>query len=235
MGLVKAIIFAKGGADDLKKDTLIESGAYQAFKELKRQNFKLGLDTRDKSNYPFTEEDTKALMRIYENHKKRNQRMYEKLLSWLFAMEYIPSYKNYYIIFATLTFTDKDLEKTTKETRRQYVFRYLKSVSENYIANVDFGDKNGREHYHALLFVKDKLNPKDWKKGFSFYEEVIFKNNDYIKIIKYMNKLTNHSFKNSNKLDKVIYDRNNLIYKMETLFAPNLLRKYKIKYKRSYL
>lgn len=54
-------------------------------------------------------------------------------------------------LFVTLTFTDDCLASTSAKTRREYVRDYLKSQTDDYMANIDFGKKNSREHYHALV------------------------------------------------------------------------------------
>lgn len=74
--------------------------------------------------------------------------------------------------FVTLTFTNEILASTTEETRRRYVRRYLKDkakeTNSHYIANIDYGSKNGREHYHAVT----NFNCSDWKYGHSLSKEV---------------------------------------------------------------
>lgn len=66
-------------------------------------------------------------------------------------------------VFLTLTFTDNVLNNTSEETRKKYVRRFLKEQSTCYIANIDYGTKNEREHYHALVI--NKVNNKAWKYG----------------------------------------------------------------------
>ena len=60
-------------------------------------------------------------------------------------------------LFLTITWSDKkiDLNNTKRETRRKYVQRFLNDLKTNYVANIDFGEKNGREHYHALVMASD--------------------------------------------------------------------------------
>lgn len=128
--------------------------------------------------------------------------------------------------FLTLTFTDDVLNSTTADTRRQYVRRFLSSISENYVANIDFGAENGREHYHAVI---DCLPPK-WDYGFYFYEPIICQNStNYVKkryqglpqeeidrlttlenekrLSKYVAKLTNHAIKETTRGCRAIYSR----------------------------
>lgn len=133
--------------------------------------------------------------------------------------------------FITLTFCDKILQNSTPTTRRRYVTRYLKSQSKYYVANIDFGEKNGREHYHAVVLGRINLDP--WKKyGHIFAEsvgnrkELTRKNvpNRYKsldektqkalmlrdtekKLAKYVAKLTNHAIKETTKRSVIIYSK----------------------------
>lgn len=59
-------------------------------------------------------------------------------------------------IFATLTFNSKALTRK-RQTRRVNVARCCKAFSDAYVANIDFGDKQGREHYHAIIKIPDGL------------------------------------------------------------------------------
>lgn len=100
---------------------------------------------------------------------------------------------NHNAIFITLTFSDKVFEKTTQETRRRYVSRYLKTQSSEYVANIDFSPDIGREHYHAV--ITKRANLKEWRYGFSFAEQVRAHDRDLKRISKYITKLTAHALK----------------------------------------
>lgn len=106
-------------------------------------------------------------------------------------------------IFATLTFDDYVLNNTSVETRRKYVSRYLKSISDYYIANIDYGDKTEREHYHALIVI-DYISVK-WNYGFTWFEKIHNLNSDSLG--RYISKLTNHAIKESTKRCCYIYSR----------------------------
>lgn len=57
--------------------------------------------------------------------------------------------------FLTLTFNDSFFDRgTSEDTRRKYIRRFLKEQCQEYVANVDYGDKNGREHFHAIVVPK---------------------------------------------------------------------------------
>lgn len=111
-------------------------------------------------------------------------------------------------VFLTLTFTDNTLNNTTPETRRRYVARYLKSQCDFYVANIDFGEDNGREHYHAL--VNGRVNLKMWLYGAINSEKAHTSAKDKERIAKYITKLTYHAIKSSTcpLNQRLIYSRN---------------------------
>lgn len=108
--------------------------------------------------------------------------------------------------FCTLTFTDEVLSNTSVETRRKYVRRFLKRQASGlpYIANIDFGAKKGREHYHAVCAFR--VNPKDWKYG-ALNVQKIRSASDDVKLSKYVSKLTNHAIKETARRNVMIYSR----------------------------
>lgn len=60
--------------------------------------------------------------------------------------------------FITLTFNNKTLKKTNEQTRLRYIKEYLNNQTEYYILNKDYGNKNNREHYHALVISYSLIN-----------------------------------------------------------------------------
>lgn len=112
-------------------------------------------------------------------------------------------------IFLTLTFNDLTLANTTAKERRVAVVRYLKTFKTDYLANIDFGANNHREHYHALI-VADKVNYSKWNKyGNINGQKVRLKDidNDKTKLSKYIAKLSNHAIKETTKRNALIYSR----------------------------
>ena len=117
--------------------------------------------------------------------------------------------------FLTLTFNDKTLERTSKDTRRQYVRRNLQKHFEIYVANIDYGSKNEREHYHALIYCQHDPTSEIkafWDKyGFSKIEQVRTTEDDVKRTIKYVVKLTRHALKETTSkgqsTDRVIYSK----------------------------
>jgi hypothetical protein len=136
------------------------------------------------------------------------------------------------VVFLTLTFSDETLRNTTEQTRRRYVTRFLGSFASDYVANIDFGKTNGREHYHA---VANALAPHDsWSQyGFIFSEYVkdgktdckprnvpkrykdlppdeqrrLMSNDDEKRLAKYIAKLSNHAIKETNRRSVLIYSK----------------------------
>lgn len=108
-------------------------------------------------------------------------------------------------LFLTLTFTDEVLAKTSPETRRQYISRFLKQFNVPYIANKDFGSKNKREHYHAVIQL-DHLDYSLYEYG-AINGQKIASVKDNVKLAKYVSKLTNHAIKETTQRSCLIYSR----------------------------
>ena len=120
----------------------------------------------------------------------------------------VSSIVSYPSIFLTLTFTNSVLKSTSKETRRRYVARFLKSISIDYVANIDYGSKKGREHYHALV-VADIVDHTLWKYGSINFERVSYDsaNKHCERLSEYITKLTNHAIKKTTKREHLIYPK----------------------------
>ena len=99
------------------------------------------------------------------------------------------------IWFGTYTIEDKYMNKN--HTRK------LKEIlkGKNFIINSDYGDKNKRLHYHAI--IESEEEPTTWSYGFCKFIKV--KNNNKEALSKYLTKLTNHTIKKTT--DKIIYSR----------------------------
>ena len=136
-------------------------------------------------------------MRLYENYRKRNQRLRKRISNIIECDS----------LFLTFTFTDDVLAKTNQDTRQQYVRRFLKSISENYVANIDFGGKFGREHFHAVCIVSEKVDYTSWKYG-ALNGERVRKNSSPLALAKYVNKLVYHATKETTA-QRIIFSRQN--------------------------
>lgn len=129
---------------------------------------------------------------------QRGTRLYHRVESILFSSE---------SLFLTLTFTDETLASTCADTRKQYVRRYLKSLGAPYVANIDYGGKNGREHYHAIVGVPS-VDYKLWHEyGAIKGEKIVVRADKGRSLGKYISKLSNHAIKATARCCKVIYSR----------------------------
>jgi hypothetical protein len=136
--------------------------------------------------------------RLNHNEYKRVRRLKEKMLESVLSDN---------ALFLTLTFNSDTIAKTTNLTRRRYVARYLKSQSAFYIANIDFGARNGREHYHAVI-VGQSIDYKAWHSlGAIKGLKIAPTRNDTTRVSKYVAKLSNHAIKQTTKQFRLIYSR----------------------------
>ncbi len=139
--------------------------------------------------------------RMNENYKKRIQRLKSKITE----IFYLSESSNVY--FLTFTFTDDTLNNTNDDSRRQFVRRWLNDNTSNFVANIDFGEQNGREHYHALVNA-DYIDISTWlKHGAMKYEIVKVDIKSIDKMAKYINKFLNHAIKETTKRQHIIYKR----------------------------
>lgn len=104
-------------------------------------------------------------------------------------------------LFLTLTFTDAVLSSTNPKTRRLYVSRLLGAFKVPYVANLDYGSANGREHYHALIQL-ERIDAKLWVYGNLDFKRVRTPND--LRLSRYITKLTYHAIKTPTR---VIYPK----------------------------
>lgn len=111
-------------------------------------------------------------------------------------------------LMLTLTFRD-ELLKLKPKTRREYLKTWLRTHCRYYVANIDYGSKNGREHYHAVVYGISEEGLKEWaeKYGFVDVRRVGNKDSDKKAVAKYVAKLTNHAIKETTKSSRILYPR----------------------------
>lgn len=118
--------------------------------------------------------------------------------------------------FITLTFNEGVLSSTTKETRRRYVSRFLRCCFFDYVANIDYGSSNGREHYHCVVASMEGLKGvkalcnENYGYGFTCVERIGKKDKDGSAVSRYVVKLARHAVKHG-ALDAL--NRSCMIYK----------------------
>lgn len=171
----------------------------------------------------------KNFPREYEEAEKINLARYKRVARLRKRINAI-LHNSEFVQFLTLTFSDDTLAKTSPETRRRYVQRFLTELKCDYVANVDFGAKNGREHYHAV--IGGVCDEKEWTKyGFinslwvkigderlrkvpKRYEtlspdeiERRMQEDNEKRLAKYVAKLTNHAIKETTKRSVILYPK----------------------------
>lgn len=135
-------------------------------------------------------------IRLNESKKRKSSKVREKIEELVLSGN---------AIFITLTFNNDTLSNTSVETRRRYVARYLKANSTKYVANIDYGSKKGREHYHAV--VDSDISFTSWYKyGAINVERVRTQETDLVRVSRYVAKLSNHALKVANA-PRLIYSR----------------------------
>lgn len=154
-----------------------------------------------------SKEEFKEYERISHAKAERNVRLKKKVFDMIFGSD---------CLFLTLTFTDKRLNATSAESRRYYVKQFLRQFNVPYVANIDFGKRNHREHYHALLQI-DKIDYHLWKYGaingkkvrndIQFDEDGVITSESVERIARYISKLTNHAIKETTKRCAIMYSR----------------------------
>ena len=120
------------------------------------------------------------------NARKAQKRRYNRKLA-----DMVECYDQLY--FVTLTYTDEVLESTNERTQHRYAQRWLNENCRDYLANEDFGKKNGRRHYHAVIAKKTTMEP--WSYGYFNIKPINPSDGDRYRLSSYMLKLTNHAGK----------------------------------------
>lgn len=108
-------------------------------------------------------------------------------------------------LFLTFTFDENGiLERTSPKTRRTYVSRCLAKYNTYAVANIDFGDKKGREHYHAFIQIEN-VNHLDWSYGALNFKRFINNESGVEKLSTYINKVAFHALKDSTNNCRLIH------------------------------
>lgn len=111
-------------------------------------------------------------------------------------------------LFLTHTFRDSVLKSTSVKTRRVYIQRFLSQFNVPAVANIDFGSKKHREHYHSIIAI-DKVNPQLYRYGNLDIVRITINENSLKKTSTYLTKLTYHALKQSTRK---AFKNNSLIY-----------------------
>lgn len=140
--------------------------------------------------------DFKDSMKIIHSDSARYNRLFKRVNKYMDMGT---------CLFVTLTFTDEVLNNTNEETRRKYVRRFLKEYSNCFIANIDYGSKSGREHYHAIILYDDVTFINNWIHGFSNAQIIKDDFKSPERVSRYIIKIANHFVKASSRRCRLIY------------------------------
>ena len=204
---------------------IINNGYYSMFLEFKKylyKNFKLDAITftdhlkafSDRSWFWYYKCDTYfpllfENLEIYDKCRKlylADKALYQRLRKRITSLITKPC------LFLTFDFSDNDFKFTTEAQRRKAISSFCRKQCTSYVANIDFGKKNGREHYHAIVQT-DNINFEDFvfKKykfeGWVKYEKVWTVNDSAERMSKYITKLTRHAVKTTTKRYRIIYSK----------------------------
>lgn len=115
-----------------------------------------------------------------------------------------------YFYFLTFTFDNKYIDKCER-TKKDLIKHCLLEFDKDYyvILNKDFGKKNEREHYHAILGTDSSDNLLEFlNKNYPcrfHVERILFKGKDFSKLSKYINKLQNHCVKDTTLKTRIYF------------------------------
>lgn len=155
----------------------------------------------------------------YPNYKNEYEEVEKKYLSIRAKRKRYRSqlrkmlYKFSDLYLVSLTFTDDVLSSTDEKTRLKYVQRWSKEYTLDYFGCVDYGKKNGREHYHLIValdtpFTVEKYRNKTflrflgldmWEYGFSSCRSIKNDVRNAEKSLDYAFKSALYSFKSSER------------------------------------
>lgn len=114
-------------------------------------------------------------------------------------------------LFLTLTFNDSTMAKTDKKSRAKLVNDYLKSQSSDFIANIDFGRLNQREHYHAVIYAS-RVDYTAWHEfGAVKGEKVRLNGKSCVNVARYIDKLALHALKDTTYRNRMLYSSSSLV------------------------
>lgn len=194
--------------NQVKIQYLVRKLRYVYDKELESEDAKIRENASSKHealnriiwySYPVvygSNDDMRIITKSIEARKRKKNRYNKKI------HQMIECYDCLY--FITLTWDDDCLSRLKDAVRKKYVQRFLNEFCNDYLANVDFGKKNGREHYHAVVAFKDGVLKNDkngrpyldlWKYGFSSVKTLGFSKDDVYRTSSYLLKLSNHAGK----------------------------------------
>ena len=191
------------------RESVVQNGLCSLLKSLSWEIYSNNLETDAKTillNSGYDIDEINLAIKVNNSWFAKCHRIKKRIIK----MENEKQKDNLKMFFATFTFNDDTLEKNSKESLKTYVRRFLKDNCIDYLANVDYGKKNGRIHFHAVCIAKDVLPYQIWYEVHNYgtlkVEHCRFdkEKSDEKKMSKYINKLSLHSIKDTTGMKRVI-------------------------------
>lgn len=114
-----------------------------------------------------------------------------------------------YIWFCTFTFSNDYINKCDR-TKRDLIKSVINTHDFKYILNIDYGKKTEREHYHCIIGTNINFDVAQFINNNypCFSKSILVKKgkDDFQRMSKYINKLTNHCIKATTKRQRILYN-----------------------------
>ena len=114
-----------------------------------------------------------------------------------------------YIWFVTFTFDNYYINKSDR-TKRDLMKSVLNTHDFKYMLNIDYGKKNEREHYHCIIGTNIDFDVNQYIQSFYPCHCLAIQckrgKNDFKRLLKYINKLTNHCLKSTTRNRRMLYN-----------------------------
>lgn len=181
-----------------EKKELLNNGVF-SFYLTERKKMALNGQFQDiDTDYGLDQEDARLCEQMRKARYEQIKKIEEHIKFWFNKS------LNKSVLFCTFTFNDMAMEQKPA-TRKKAIVTML-NRTDDYLLNIDYGARNEREHYHAIvlvptseLYTEDKHlrchRFDDYRKGFYSVEEVRREDKDKKRLSRYVTKLTLHSIK----------------------------------------
>lgn len=114
-----------------------------------------------------------------------------------------------YIWFCTFTFDNHYINKSDR-TKRDLIKSVIKTHDFKYMLNIDYGKTTEREHYHCIIGSNINFDVNQYMQDnypcFCLAIECKKGEGDFVRLSKYINKLTNHCIKATTKRQRILYN-----------------------------
>ena len=145
---------------------------------------------------------------INKEYEKVLNARYQKCHRIKRRLVYLLSRYNY-IWFCTFTFSDKYINKCDR-TKRDLIKSVINTHDFKFILNIDYGKTTEREHYHCIIATNIDMDVNQFIQShypcYSLSIQCKTGLNDFKRLTKYINKLTNHCIKATTKRQRILYN-----------------------------